>query len=206
MGPTTLAERLTAQLTPIAELMDASITLAYERYSIKALRTKLPDIARDAHRARASGLLVWQHVADGLVALAAADRLPEGFAILTSDKQHNSGRYLLRFPGGLLTIRRAPHDDDKDEGQFMQESFVEMTKELDKAALPDDQEAARVWLKIAPDGGSTFAAEDRHGHQVKVPLADLLAASTPPVAVPTQVPATTQVRSRLRSDEQSDAQ
>src|SRR5947209_2429143 len=169
MEPPTLAERLRAQLTPIAELMDDIIASAYEEYSMKALREKLPDVDREAHRARVSGLLVWQHVADGLVAAAAADRFPEDFFVLTSDKQHNSGRYLFRFPGGLLTIRRTPHDDDKEEGQFMQESFVEMTEELDKAALPDEQDAARVWLRIVPDDASTFAAEDRHGHQVKVP-------------------------------------
>lgn len=206
MRLTTLSERLTAQLTPIAELMDEVVTSAYQTYSVTALREKLPDVDRDAHRARVSGLLVWQHVADGLVMAAAADRFPDGFVVLTSDKQHNSGRYLFRFPGGLLTIRRTPHDDDKDEGQFMQESFVEMTEELDNAALPDEQEAARVWLKIAPAGASTFAAEDRHGHQVKVPLADLLLPDTPSVAVPTTPPAATQVRSQLHADEQSDAQ
>ncbi len=206
MGPTSLAERLTVQLTPVAGLANEIITAAYEDYSIKALTTTLPNVDRDAHRARVSGLLVWIHVADGLVAAGATDRLPEGFVVLTNDKQHNSGRYLIRFPGGLLTIRRAPHDDGKDEGQFMQESFAEMTEELDKAALPDEQQAARVWLKIAPNGGSVFAAEDRHGHQVKVPLLDLLNATTPPAAGLSLAPAQTQVRSRLRSDEQTDAQ
>lgn len=206
MEPATLAERLSAQLTPIAELMEDVIASAYEEYSMKALREKLPDVDREAHRARVSGLLVWQHVADGLVAASAADRLPEDFFVLTSDKQHNSGRYLFRFPGGLLTIRRTPHDDDKAEGQFMQESFVEMTEELDKAALPDEREAARVWLMVAPAGASTFAAEDRHGHQVKVPLADLLNAITATAAGPTLRPGTTRVRSRLQADDQSDAQ
>lgn len=205
MEPATLAERLTAQLTPIAELMDDLIASAYEEYSMKALGEKLPDVEREAHRARVSGLLVWQHVADGLVAAAAADGFPEDFFVLTSDKQHNSGRYLFRFPGGLLTIRRTPHDDAKEEGQFMQESFVEMTDELDKAALPDEREAARVWLMVAPAGASTFAAEDRHGHQVKVPLADLLNAVTATAAGPTTRPGTTQVRSRLQADDQSDA-
>lgn len=205
MEPATLAERLTAQLIPIAELMDDIIASAYEEYSMKALREKLPAVDRPAHRARVSGLLVWQHVADGLVAAAAVDRFPSDFFVLTSDKQHNSGRYLFRFPGGLLTIRRTPHDDEKEQGQFMQESFVEMTEELDKAALPDEREAARVWLMVAPAGASTFAAEDRHGHQVKVPLADLLNAITTTAAGPTPQPGTTQVRSRLQTDGQSDA-
>lgn len=205
MASVTLADRLTVQLRPIAELMDDTIAAAYEKYSLTTLRDKLPEVGRDAHRARVSGLLVWQHVADGLVLAGTDDRLPDGFAVLTSDKQHNSGRYLFRFPGGLLTIRRTLHDDDKDEGQFMQESFAEMTDELDAAALPDAQDASRVWLKIAPAGASTFAAEDRHGHQVKVPLADLLAASVPLATGPAPRPAPTQVRSRLRSGEQSEA-
>jgi hypothetical protein len=80
-----------------------------------------------------------------------------------------------------------------------------MTEELDKAALPDEREAARVWLMVAPAGASTFAAEDRHGHQVKVPLADLLNAITATAAGPTARPGTTQVRSRLQADDQSDA-
>jgi hypothetical protein len=206
MTPTTLADRLTVQLAPAGALVNDVITDAYSGYSIKAVALALPNITRDAHRARVSGLLVWQHVADGLVAAVAAGRLPDGWAVVTSEKQHNSGRYLLRFPGGVMTIRRAPHDDEKDEGQFMQESFAEITEALDKAAMPDERELARVWLKIAPNGASLFAAEDRHGYTVKVPLLDLLAVGTQPAAGPSAAPGTTQVRSRLRSAEQSDAQ
>ena len=152
MRPRTLAERLTVQLAPPPDL-ERGHRRRLRRVLGQGVDRRVAQRWRHAHRARVSGLLVWQHVADALVAAAAIGRLPEGWAVLTSDKQHNSGRYLVRFPGGLLTIRRAPHDE-KGEGQFMQESFTEMTEELDKLAVPDEQEAARVWLKIAPNGGS----------------------------------------------------
>ena len=206
MASTTLAERLTTQLAPAAPFVSEVIADAYAKYSVKAVSVALPKVERPAHRSRVSGLLVWQHVADTLVGAASSGDMPVGWAVLTSDKQHNSGRYLLRFAGGLMTIRRAPHDDEKEEGQFMQEGFAEMIEELDKAAMPDEQEAARVWLKIAPGGGSVFAAEDRHGHTVKVPLLDLLAIGARPTTGPSAAPASTKVRSRLRSDEQSEAQ
>jgi hypothetical protein len=206
MGAATLQQRLTAQLTPIAGLMDEIIDTAHDQCSIKSIGETWPALRRDAHRARISGIVVWAHVADGLVEAAADDRFPEGFAVLTTDKQHNSGRYLFRFPGGVLTIRRTPHDDEKFEGQFMQETFREMIEELDKAALPAETEASRVWIRIAPNGATSFVAQDRHGHQVKVPLADLLqngAASMQPA--PTSPPAATHVRSRLTSDQDADA-
>jgi hypothetical protein len=206
MGAITLHQRLTAQLTPISGLMDEIIDTAHDQCSIKSIGKTWPGLRRDAHRARICGIVVWAHVADGLVEAAAEDRFPDGFAVLTTDKQHNSGRYLFRFPGGVLTIRRTPHDDEKSEGQFMQETFREMIEELDKAALPDKTDAARVWIRIAPKGATTFVAQDRHGHQVKVPLADLLqnaAASVQPVS--TSPPAATQVRSRLASHQGTDA-
>jgi hypothetical protein len=206
MGTVTLQERLTAQLTPIAVLMEEIIEAAYDSCSVKGIGETWPALRRDAHRARICGIVVWAHVADGLVEAAVDDRLPEGFAVLTSDKQHNSGRYLFRFPGGVLTIRRTPHDDEKSEGQFMQESFREMTEELDKAALPDEQDAARVWIRIAPANGTVFVAQDRHGHQVKVRLADLLDSATAPIqSLGTTPPAATQVRSRLARAEDSGA-
>jgi hypothetical protein len=206
MGTTTLQERLIEQLTPIAELMDEIIDTAYDTCSLRSIGDTWPRLRRDAHRARIRGIVVWAQVVDGLVDAAADGRFPEGFAVLTSDKQHNSGRYLFRFPGGVLTIRRAPHDDGKDEGQFMQETFREMIEELDKAALPDDSDAARVWIRIAPQGDTAFLAQDRYGHQVTVPLADLLqhaAATVQPVSA--TPPAATQVRSRLTAERDTDA-
>jgi hypothetical protein len=206
MGTTTLQERLTAQLTPIAELMDEIIQTAYDECSVKSIGETWPRLRRDANRARICGIVVWAHVADGLVDVASDGRFPDGFTVLTTEKQHNSGRYLFRFPGGVLTIRRTPHDDEKFEGQFMQETFREMIEELDKAALPDENDASRVWIRIAPTGATTFVAQDRHGHQVKVPLADLLqnaAAAVQPA--PASPPPATQVRSRLTSDQDTDA-
>jgi len=203
---TTLQERLTAQLTPIAELMDEVIETAYDECSVKSVGETWPRLRRDAHRARICGIVVWAHVADGLVDAAAHGRFPDEFVVLTTDRQHNSGRYLFRFPGGVLTIRRTPHDDDKSEGQFMQETFREMIEELDKAALPNETDASRVWIRIAHTGATTFVAQDRHGHQVKVPLADLLQNAT---AIVQSAPAgplpATRVRSRLTSDQNSDA-
>ena len=202
----TLRDRLIEQLAPIGPLLDELVVAAYANGGPRPTTAAYPGLRRAAHLKRVSGIVVWAHVADGLVDAASDGRFPDGFAVLTTDKQHNSGRYLFRFPGGVLTIRRTPHDDEKSEGQFMQETFREMIEELDKAALPDENDASRVWIRIAPTGATTFVAQDRHGHQVKVPLADLLqnAAATVQPA-PASPPPATQVRSRLTSDQDTDA-
>ena len=68
----------------------------------------------------------------------------------TTEAQHNAGRYAFTFPGGVFTVRREPHDDEKDEGLFMQESFKEVTDLLDQQGAPDAKDGMRVWIKIAP--------------------------------------------------------
>lgn len=133
-------------------------------------------------------------------------RFPTGFSVATTDAQHNAGRYAFTFPGGVFTVRREPHDDEKDEGRFMQESFKEVTGLLDQQGAPDAKDAMRVWIKIAPAGGTRLTALDRYDHRVKVYLTDLLTASAPPsTPYPGSTTQRTQVRSSRKPEQDSAA-
>ena len=181
----TLRDRLIEQLAPIGSLLDELVTAAYAGGGTRPTATAYPSLRRAAHLKRVSGIVCWVLVADGLVAAHEEGRFPEHFSVRSSDAQHNSGRYAFAFPGGVFSVRREPHDDDQDEGQFLQQSFEEVTKVLDEQGSPDATTAVRVWISIAPDGQTKLTARDRHDHEVVVTLHQSAVTGLPlPAAIP----------------------
>jgi len=201
-----LEDRLIEQLAPIGELLAELIDAAHSECTVQHVATAFPELRRPAHLSRLSGIAAWAHLADGLVEADRQERFPAGFSVATTDAQHNAGRYVFRFPGGVFTVRRAPHDDEKDEGLFMQESFKEVTELLDKLGATDEKEGVRVWIKMAPGGATTLTAQDRHGYQVKISLTNLLDAGLAPATPhPASSVAKTQVRSSLKPAQDAEA-
>jgi len=200
----TVEDRLIEQMAPIGELLQELIEAAQAKSTVQHAAASYPQLRRDAHLSRVSGIVCWALVADGLVEAARQGRFPTGFSVATTDAQHNAGRYAFTFPGGVFTVRREPHDDEKDEGLFMQESFKEVTDLLDQQGAPDDM---RVWIKIAPADATKLTALDRHKHWVKVYLTDLLTASVPPTTLyPGSSTQRTQVRSTRKPEQDSAAE
>jgi hypothetical protein len=158
---------------------------------------------RVAHLKRVTGTVRWILVADGLVAAGAEEDLPDGFSVRSTESQHNQGRYAFAFPGGVFSVRREPHDDDHDQGRFLQTSFEHVTQMMDAAGSPSAATAVRVWIAIAPEGRTKLTARDRHNHETVVTLTELLEAATVPATSATAPePARTQVRSnRARTRE-----
>lgn len=203
----TVEDRLIEQMAPIGELLQELIETAQAKSTVQHAAASYPQLRRDAHLSRVSGIVCWALVADGLVQAAEQGRFTTGFSVATTDAQHNAGRYAFTFPGGVFTVRREPHDDEKDEGLFMQESFKEVTDLLDQQGAPDAKDAMRVWIKIAPAGGTKLTALDRHDHRVKVYLTDLLTASAPPsTPYPGSTTQRTQVRSSRKPEQDSAAE
>ncbi len=201
----TVEDRLIEQMAPIGELLQELIEAAQALSTVQHAAASYPQLRRDAHLSRVSGIVCWALVTDGLVEAARQGRFPTGFSVATTEAQHNAGRYAFTFPGGVFTVRREPHDDEKDEGLFMQESFKEVTELLDKQGAPDEKEGMRVWIKIAPAGAAKLTALDRHKHWVKVYLTDLLTASaTPSTPYPGSIQRT-QVRSTRKPEQDSAA-
>lgn len=147
-----LDHRLISQLAPLAPLLDRLIDAATTEATEQRAADAFPGLRRPAHLRRLSGLARWGEVADGLVASSAAGALPDGFSVVTSEAQHNRGQYIVRFPGGVLTFRRSPHDDAKEEGVFLQQQFDEIVELLDEQGAPSATELVRVWVSIEAGG------------------------------------------------------
>jgi hypothetical protein len=116
---------------PIAPLLREVITAARTASSFDATAKANPEIGRASHLHRLAGTKRWILVADGIV--SAASRLPDGFTVETTEAQHNSGQYVFRFPGGVFTVRRQPHEGS-DEGVYIQECLESL---LEEAPLRD---------------------------------------------------------------------
>jgi hypothetical protein len=202
----TLADRMIEQLSPLGPLLERLIDHAMAETEMPKAAKAFPALRRDAHLRRVVGLVRWAEVADGLVAAEVAGELPNGYSVVTTEADHNRGQYSFRFPGGLFTLRRHPHDDAQNEGMFLQQQFAEIVRMMDTQGAPGADETVRVWIKLRPEGDTTFTARDRYGHETHVTLADLLAAN---VAMPSTVrlvgpaPSRTAVRSNRASDSDS---
>lgn len=205
MATTTLENRLIEQLAPIGPLLMELIDAAHADSTVKHAATSYPKLRRDAHLSRVSGTVCWALVVDGLVDAAKQGRFPNSFSVDTTEAQHNAGRYAFTFPGGVFAVRREPHNDSKEQGRFLQESFKQVTKLMDEQGAPNAETAVRVWIRIAPEGQTKLTARDRHNHKSVITLSDLLEASAPPATPhPASDTRTTQVRS-TRKPEQNTA-
>jgi hypothetical protein len=203
----TLENRLIEQLAPIGPLLTELVDAAHTDSTVQHAATSYPNLRRDAHLNRVSGTVCWALVVDGLVDAAKQGRFPEGFSVNTTEPQHNTGRYAFAFPGGVFAVRREPHDDSKEQGRFLQQSFKQVTKLMDEQGSPSAETAVRVWIRIAPEGKTKLTARDRHNHKIVITLSDLLEISTPQA---TRHPASdtrkTQVRSTLKPEQDSAAE
>jgi hypothetical protein len=203
----TLEDRLIEQLAPLGPLLTELVDAAHADSNVQHAATSYPKLRRDAHLNRVSGTVCWALVVDGLVDAFKQGRFPNGFSVNTTEPQHNAGRYAFAFPGGVFAVRREPHDDSKEQGRFLQQSFKQVTKLMDEQGAPGAETAVRVWIRIAPEGKTKLTARDRHDHKTVITLADLLEASAPPATPhPASDTHRTRVRSTLKPEQDSAAE
>lgn len=167
-------------LAAVVPLLQPLIDHARAQTTLEKIRAQNPEISREAHLHRIRGNKRWMMLADSIVGL----NLPEGFAVTTSEAQHNQGQYALSFPGGIWTIKRQPHgvDDDCVHIQEALEGFLE--------AVPVPAEINRqpilAYLSVAAKGRARFIAQHPALPEGRVEIA-LDEFSTPLTKMPQRV-------------------
>jgi hypothetical protein len=142
---------------PIAYVLDEIVAAAQEGSSEDLVRAAHPPLARHAHRRRLMGALRWMLASDTLVSRISDG--PIGFGCLTTEADHNQGRYAFSFPGrpgGVFMIRRTPHEPG--EGEYVQERLEGV---LESAPLAEQfkHSPLKVYLSIPANGGARLIAE-----------------------------------------------
>jgi hypothetical protein len=186
-------EGIIESFRPITGLLDEVVTTAQNSASEEVVRQAHPRLARHAHRNRVMGGLRWMIGSDELVTRIAD--APSGFGCLTTEADHNQGRYAFSFPGhpgGVFMIRRTPHD--AGEGEYVQQRLNGV---LEHAPLADQfkHSPLKVYLSIPSRGAARLIGEHpAWPERVSVLLAELRA------AVPVLPrPKTTALRPAVRS-------
>jgi hypothetical protein len=141
-------------LQPIVPMVRPLVADAREQTEISKIAAANPEITRRAHLHRIAGIKRWMIIADGIARLG--ERLPEGFAVLSTEEQHNQGRYAFGFPGGVWTTRREPHQAG-EERPYLQDALDGI---LEQAPLRAEVEGEPVfaYLSVPPHGPAKFIA------------------------------------------------
>lgn len=136
---------------PIMPLLNDVVDKARGATAYNVTSAAHPEVTRAAHLRRFAGSKRWVMVADGLVARAA--ELPAGFQVHSKEEDHNAGKYVFGFPGGVFTIRREPHQAE-NEGQYLQLSLDRVREDAPLAdgidAFADLVVYVRVPAQTAP--------------------------------------------------------
>jgi hypothetical protein len=134
---------------PIISLLRDVVSTARKATTFDVVAADNPDVRRDGHIKRLAGTKRWILVADGLV--DGKQKMPEGFGVESSEEDHNAGRYVFRFPGGVFTVKRQPHQDD--EGVYLQERLDAIIEQAELAEGIDAGVDLKVFIAV-PAAGS----------------------------------------------------
>lgn len=147
-------DQIKEAFAPIVPLIEEAVEEARLASSQQVIADTHPEVPRLAHRRRLAGTKRWMVLADGLV--ERAERFPEGFGLESTDEDHNQGKYAFRFPLGLCTIRREPHNEE--QGKYLQERIEGV---LEQAQLAPDVDAfvgVKAYISVPPEGGVCLIA------------------------------------------------
>lgn len=147
-------DQIKAAFAPMVPLIEEAVEEARIASSQQLIADTNPEVPRLAHRRRLGGTKRWMVLADGLV--QRAPRLPEGFGLESTEEDHNQGKYAFRFPLGLCTIRREPHNED--QGKYLQERIEGV---LEQAPLAPDIDAfvgIKAYISVPPEGAVSLIA------------------------------------------------
>lgn len=147
-------EQVKAALAPIVPFIEEAVEEARVASSQEAIADANPEVKRMAHQRRLAGTKRWMVLADGLVDRAA--RFPDGFGLESTDLDHNQGKYAFRFPLGVCTIRREPHEGD--EGKYLQERIDGVFEQLQLAPNVDAFAGVKAYVSVPPEGAVRLIA------------------------------------------------
>jgi hypothetical protein len=165
-------EGIIESFQPIASMLGEVVATAQDNAGDDVIRAAHPLLVRHAHRNRVMGGLRWMIGSDQIVLRIAG--APNGFGCLTTEADHNQGRYAFSFPGhpgGVFMIRRTPHEPG--EGEYVQQRLKGV---LEHAPLADQfkHSPLKVYLSIPPRGGARLIAEHpAWSERISVSLAEL---------------------------------
>jgi hypothetical protein len=145
MAPLIERDEVKARFRPIMPLLNNAIDEARAATAYEVTCAVHPEVTRAAHLRRFAGSKRWVMVADGLVARAA--ELPAGFHVHSTEEDHNAGKYVFGFPGGVFTIRRDPHQAE-NEGQYLQLSLDRVREDTPLAAGVDVFADLVVYVRV----------------------------------------------------------
>ena len=185
-------EEMIVALAPAEALMSALVSRAREATTLARMAVANPEVTQDAGLMRLGGQKRWIMLANGLVAGIPA---VEGFAVLSTEAQHNGGQYVFGFPGGVLTVKREPHDkDDPQDGKYFQEALEGVLESAALAEGIDADAAVKVYLAVTPKKAVLKITHTTLAEPMVIALSDLVQA-----AIPVPVPKTPRPRARARS-------
>jgi hypothetical protein len=164
----------------IASTLDEIVALARTNATEDSVLAAHPRIKREAHRRRIMGTLRWMIASDTLVERASS--MPQGFACLTTEADHNQGRYAFAFPGrpgGVFMVRRKPHDPG--EGEYVQ-NRLDGVLEYAPLAEAFKQSPLKVYVSIPPKGEARLIGEHRAWDQpLWIPLSEVRSSASVPI-------------------------
>ena len=126
MAPVIERDDVKARFRPVMPLLNDVISRARAATAYDVTCEAHPEVSRAAHLRRFAGSKRWVMVADELVRRAA--ELPDGFHVQSTEEDHNAGKYVFSFPGGVFTVRREPHQAE-NEGQYLQLSLARVRED-----------------------------------------------------------------------------
>ena len=139
---------------PMVLIIEEAVEEARIASSQQLIADSNPEVTRLAHRRRLGGTKRWMVLADGLV--QRAHRLPEGYGLDSTEEDHNQGKYAFRFPLGLCTIRREPHNED--QGKYLQERIEGVLELAELAPGIDAFVGIKAYISVPPEGAVCLIA------------------------------------------------
>ena len=185
------SEEVYTAFRPIKPLLDDVIDEARKGSSYAVVASANPDVGREAHIHRLQGTKRWILVADGIVARRAA--MPVGYGVASTESDHNSGKYVFSFPGGVFTVKREPHEPD--EGAYLQERLEQILEEAPLAEGINPHADLKVFLSVSASGSARLIVAHESLSDPMVLLLDDI--REPPLVVAPQPERRVRVRSTV---------
>lgn len=175
-------DQLKAAFAPIVPVIEEAVEDARVASSSKAIADANPEVKRVAHRRRLAGQKRWMVLADGMV--ERAPRFPKGFVLESTDLDHNQGKYAFRFPLGVCTIKREPHEEEK--GKYLQERIDGLHEQLQLAPDVDEFVGIKAYVSVPPEGAVRLIATHPKLADPVVVLLDEIERDASPAIAPAQ--------------------
>ena len=163
-------EKLKAAFAPMVSLIEEAVEEARVASSRQAVAAANPEVKRLAHLRRLAGTKRWMVLADGLV--QRKESYPEGFFLESTDADHNQGKYAFRFPMGICTVKREPHNEEEGQGKYIQEAIDGVLEQAELSPDIDAFAAVKAYISVPPRrcpalhrNPSNPARTDRHSHR-----------------------------------------